>query len=283
MSAKPELVGVAERVAKQLGLENVTFCGKGAFKETYRVEDKNGKTVALKLVDRTKIDFARTEREITALKRCDSPRIAKVLDVKTFQAPDKRVFDIVLEEFFDGGSLEDNLKIANPTKEQVVQLATGLILAVRDLYPLQLVHRDIKPANIMFRKGSTEPVLVDFGLVRDLSQSSLTATWLPTGPGTPFYASPEQLNNDKAMIDWRSDQFSIGVVISHLLTGQHPYQVDSTNPNAAVVAVLERRGPTKEFQQAMQKMVLPAVVKMVCAWPVQRFSDPDQVLVTLKS
>jgi serine/threonine protein kinase len=283
MSAKPELVGVAERVAKHLGLENITFCGKGAFKETYRVEDKNGNAVALKLVDRAKIDFARTEREITALKRCDSPRIAKVLDVKTFRAPDKRVFDIVLEEFFDGGSLEDNLKTANPTKEQVVQLAAGLILAVRDLYPLQLVHRDIKPANIMFRKGSPDPVLVDFGLVRDLSQSSLTATWLPTGPGTPFYASPEQLNNDKTMIDWRSDQFSIGVVISHLLTGRHPYQVDSTNPNAAIVAVLQRRGPTKEFQQEMQTMALSAVAKMVSAWPVQRFSEPDQILVTLKS
>ena len=117
MNAKPELVGVAERVAKQLGLGNVTFCGKGAFKETYRVEDKNGKAVALKLIDRTKIDLARTEREITALKRCDSPRIAKVLDVKTFQESDKRVFDIVLEEFFDGGSLEDNLKVANLTRE----------------------------------------------------------------------------------------------------------------------------------------------------------------------
>jgi hypothetical protein len=57
------------------------------------------------------------------------------------------------------------------------------------------------------------PALVDFGLVRDLSETSLTASWLPRGPGTPLFASPEQLNNEKALIDWRSDQFSIGVIL----------------------------------------------------------------------
>lgn len=282
MSPPPELTTVAELVAVQLGLRGVAFCGKGAFKETFRTEDKDGTVIALKLVDRAKTDLVRTEREISALKRCDSPRIAKVYDTLTFQAPDKRTFDIVLEEFFDGGSLEDRLKVAAMTQQQLVNLAIGLFQAVRDLHPLQLVHRDIKPANIMFRKASSEPVLVDFGLVRDLSQTSLTATWLPNGPGTPFYASPEQLNNDKAMIDWRSDQFAIGVVAGHLLTGQHPYQTDPTSPSTAVYAALERRGPTKEFQATMKKIGLAPVVKMVSAWPVHRFPHPDQALAALK-
>jgi serine/threonine protein kinase len=223
MSITPELMAVAEMAAQEFGMGTVTFCGKGAFKETYRVQDKHGKAIALKLVDRTKINIERTEREIAALKRCKSSRIAQVLDTSTFKAPDKRIFDVVLEEFFDGGTLEDRLKIGRLTKPEAIDLAIGLLLAVRDLHPLQLVHRDIKPANVMFRTGFADPVLVDFGLVRDLSQSSLTATWLARGPGTPFYSSPEQLNNDKGMIDWRCDQFSIGVTICHILTEQHPY------------------------------------------------------------
>lgn len=263
MSALPELMEVAEAVAKELGLATPVFCGKGAFKETYHVQGKDHKAIALKLVDRAKIDFVRTEREINSLQRCDSPRIAKVLGTHIFKAADRRIFDIVLEEFFDGGSLEDRLKLSPMTKPEVVELSIGLLLAVSDLHPLQLVHRDIKPANVMFRKGSSDPVLVDFGLVRDLSQTSLTATWLPRGPGTPFYASPEQLNNEKALIDWRSDQFSIGVVAGHLLTNQHPYQTDSASPGTAIHAALERRGPTQEFQQAMNDLGLMAVTKMV--------------------
>jgi hypothetical protein len=58
MSVEPELMVVAEAVAKELGLAAPAFCGKGAFKETYRVEGKDRKPVALKLVDRAKIDFA---------------------------------------------------------------------------------------------------------------------------------------------------------------------------------------------------------------------------------
>jgi serine/threonine protein kinase len=281
MSDGPELVAIAELVAHQLKYKAPHFCGKGAFKETYRIEDNAGGIVALKLVDRAKINVERTDREIEALKRCNSLRVAKVLATTTFSAPDKRIFDVVVEEFFDGGSLEDRLKAGNLSQHEVIDLVEGLILAVKELQP-NLVHRDIKPANIMFRKNRPEPVLVDFGLVRDLSQTSLTASWWPSGPGTPFFASPEQLTNDKALIDWRSDQFAIGVVAGLLLTGRHPYQVDLANPNAAVYAVSERRGPSPDFKTAMMQAGLPAIIKMVQPWPVLRFSDPDSVLAALR-
>lgn len=281
MSDKPELTGIAELVARQLGYGNPQFCGKGSFKETYRSEDGSGRVVALKLVDRTKINVERTDREVEAMKRCSSLRIAKVFVTTTFTGPDKRIFDIVVEEFFDGGSLEDRLKTSSLSKQEVTELVQGLILAVKDLQP-NLVHRDIKPANIMFRKNQREPVLVDFGIVRDLSQTSLTASWWPSGPGTPFFSSPEQLTNDKHLIDWRSDQFAIGVIASLLLTGGHPYQVDPANPNVAVYAVSERRGPAPDFKDAMMKAGLPAIIQMVQPWPVQRFSNPDGVLAALK-
>ena len=274
MSVTPQLTDIALAVAKRHGLADISFCGKGAFKETFKATGSNG-VVALKLVDRAKIDLDRTEREISALKRCNSPQIAKVFDSFVFAASGGRTFDIVIEEFLDGGSLEDRLKTRRLSLAEVVSLARGLACAVRDMFPLQLVHRDIKPANVMFRKGSDEPVLVDFGLVRDLNESSLTATWLPHGPGTPYYSSPEQLNNDKGLIDWRSDQFSIGVLISVLLTELHPYQVDQSNPNAAIYATLQRKGPADEFQQRMNEFGLAQVIKMLRPWPVQRLANPD--------
>ena len=282
MSDQPELTAIAGLVAGKLGYRSVSFCGKGSFKETFRVEDTRGNPLALKLVDRTKISVERTDREIEALKRCDSPRIAKVFDTRTFTAPDTRIFDVVVEEFFDGGSLEEWLNNRRASQQEVIDLVVGLLLAVRDLRPHRLVHRDIKPANIMFRKGKPDPVLVDFGIVRDLSQTSLTATWLPQGPGTPFFASPEQLNNEKALIDWRSDQFAIGVIASLLLSDRHPYQTDPANPNTAVHAVSERRGPAPEFQQRMKELGLPSIIRMVQPWPVQRFAEPNHALALLK-
>ena len=69
-------------------MEGIAFCGKGAFKETYRVQDKSGGALALKLIDRTKINIERTQREIAAVKRCKSRRIARVLDTRIFTAPE---------------------------------------------------------------------------------------------------------------------------------------------------------------------------------------------------
>jgi len=283
MNAKPELTEIAKLIAGEMGLTDVHFCGKGAFKETFRVKDKNQRFCALKLVDRTKIDLVRTEREIEALKRCDSQRVAKFFGTRNFTSPDGRLFDVMLEEFFDGGSLEEKILSAALSKTEVINLAEGLFWAVRDLHQAKLVHRDIKPANIMFRNGNPDPVLVDFGLVRDLSQISITASWLPHGPGTPLFASPEQLNNEKAYIDWRSDQFSIGVMISLLLTNRHPYQTDPANLASAIPATHQRKGPSHEFKTTMTNLGLPSVVKMVSAWPVQRFSNPDQVLLTFQT
>jgi hypothetical protein len=60
MNVNPELAKIAELVAHELGLTGVKFCGKGAFKETFQASDKTGKHIALKLVDRTKIDLVRS-------------------------------------------------------------------------------------------------------------------------------------------------------------------------------------------------------------------------------
>jgi len=75
----------------------------------------------------------------------------------------------------------------------------------------------------MFRSGSDNPVLVDFGLVRALDDSSITQSWLMMGPGTPYFASPEQLNNDKYLISWLSDQFSLALTTAFALTSRHPF------------------------------------------------------------
>lgn len=280
MSA-PDLRLIADEAAKMRNLTVDEFCGKGAFKETFKAAHPDGAVVALKIVDRDKISEARTDREIEALRRCVTPRIAKLVERWSFPASDGKVYDVVLEEFLDGGSLEDRMKGGAPTQVEVMKLAGGIALAVKELQGLNLVHRDIKPANVMFRKGSDEPVLVDFGLVRDLAQTSLTLSWLPHGPGTPFYAPPEQLNNDKSLIDWRADQFSIGVLAVEMLIGRHPYQTAAMNSTEAIYATSERRSVSPEFLDAMQQRSLHVLVRMVRPWPVQRFSHPDILLAEL--
>jgi serine/threonine protein kinase len=259
------------------------YIGAGAFKEAYRVVDARGGPFALKIFDPSKCDIARAEREIISMRRCSSPYIGKFIDsgVSVFNGMS---YLYVLEEFFDGGTLKDRLLSGCVLPLQtVIGYSKCLLGAVNHIKSLLLVHRDIKPENIMFRCGDETATLVDFGLVRDLSGESLTLSFLPHGPGTPFFASPEQLNNDKHLIDWRSDQFSVGVVLGLCLYGIHPYQEDGESSGSVVTNVLNRKGFSTFFRSKADENIFQLVKKMTAPWPICRFSDPSVIVTVLES
>jgi hypothetical protein len=93
-----------------------------------------------------------------------------------------------------------------------------------------------------------------------------------------LYASPEQLTNDKAIIDWRSDQFSLGVVFGFAGLGMHPFARLGDQPAQTVVRVERREGPAPEFIEAARNAGFPALPHMVGNWPVQRIRKPADLL-----
>jgi serine/threonine protein kinase len=118
---------------------------------------------------------------------------------------------------------------------------------------------------------------VDFGLVRDLVDTSLTQTWLMRGPGTPFFAPPEQLRNEKAMIDWRADQFSLGVVMALSVFGFHQYQDDGVQPQQTVDRVAERSAQSDRFLNAAAQARMHFLIRMTAPWPVERYRVPVEL------
>jgi len=235
--------------------------------------------VALKIFDPIKCNLSRAEREIEAMRRCDSPFIGKVYDWGEIRTDDSTSFLFLVEEYIPGGTLTERLRSTSPSVIQVCDYGSTLMRAVYHLKDNSLVHRDIKPDNIMFRSGGDDvPILVDFGLVRDLSCSSITPTHFQHGPGTPFFASPEQLNNEKSLIDWRSDQFSVGVVLCLCLTGSHPYQQPGQNKMQVVEQVYSRATFSALIFEKINEVGCGFLMKMVSPWPVERFAHPDLLI-----
>ncbi len=110
--------------------------------------------------------------------------------------------------------------------------------------------------------------------MRDLNAESLTGTWVMSGPGTLYYAAPEQMNNEKQMTDWRTDQFSCGILLSKCAIGLHPYDYGVET----LQAIAERRATTKEFNEAIAKCRYPVLGKMVEGWPVKRYRDVSKLI-----
>jgi serine/threonine protein kinase len=256
---------------------NYTFirsCDAGAFKKTFHVQD--GSTdLALKLVVNP-IDPARVQREIDALRACSHPNISRLLGAGTINHQGAPLVYFV-EEFLSGGTLGARLRGGVLSRAEGRHVAVSLADALSHLAPRGIVHRDIKPENVMYREDGT-PVLVDLGIARHLDESSLTQDWLARGPGTPAFSAPEQLNNAKHLIDWRTDQFSLGITLSMALLGMHPYSGDLILDQVLVDRMTRRDPPTTRFIDAAKDTRLDLLIKMVEPWPIKRFLQPRQLV-----
>jgi len=265
-----ELEEVARKICGERGLQFIKPEGEGTFKETFQVRMAGGKSIALMLY-KAKTVTRRDKREIDSMLRCNHKHIARLLSVETYCFNGQNLLAIT-EEYLPGGTLGQKGRL---TTAQCLAIGDQLIDALCHIAPLNLVHRDIKPENIMFTADGVTPVLTDFGVVRVLSDSSLTPTWAARGPGTPFFSSPEQLNNEKDLIDWRSDQFSLGIVLASLTLGDHPYRLPGMPDEDVVERVSSRGGPSNHFLRGVDAARLPALLRMAAPWPVDRFRKPD--------
>lgn len=273
--AKEGLEDAAIDFCKRQQFEYCGTAGGGAFKTVFKAITPQANLIALKLL-RTR--SPRTSREVEAIRRCSHPHIATLHEAGTFTFRETEI-DYTVEEFLPGGSLADRISQMRVSRQEAITLGSALIQALAHIRPLGIVHRDIKPANIVYRSDNVTPVLVDFGLVRDLTSSSLTQTWLSMGPGTPLFAPPEQLNNNKELIDWRSDQFSLGVTISLAFLGIHPYQYPNEIEitEQVVNRVASRQRPRPDFESLCATHGVQCLPRMVSPWPIGRVRKPEEL------
>lgn len=216
------------------GLDSAELVNRGGQKAVYRAVIA-GKEVALKLIaappsastDGDEVDWnssvERAQREVGILEQVDIPVLVGQgpigLDSCEVNSANWMYFT---EEWIEGTTLRVKIRQGRLPPESVARLGMDLVQAVCWLYGRGIVHRDIKPENIMWSIDRDRFVLLDPGIALDLHGRSLTR--LPMVVGTMAYLSPEQMDPiHKRNLDFRSDLFSIGVVMYEAATGEHPF------------------------------------------------------------
>ncbi|OGV50285.1 MAG: hypothetical protein A2017_06770 [Lentisphaerae bacterium GWF2_44_16] len=143
--------------------------------------------------------------------------------VTAFDAGVDKGFYYLAISYIDGTELMDRIKIDTkiPEKEALFiirDIADALKYAWNKF---KILHRDIKPANIMIDSEGM-PKLMDMGISKTVSEEGAQMTMAGTIIGTPHYMSPEQGMGEKD-IDCRSDIYSLGATLYHMVTGTVPY------------------------------------------------------------
>ena len=276
-SIEEELADAALEYCQQRGYKLVSVLGQGASKRVYRVSAADS-DLAVKLVVISG-DPSRLLREVAALNESRHPNIARLIGAELWQYQAMHLL-VVVEEFVSGGTLEERLRSGPMSPRDALIVGKQLTDVLALLKERRLVHRDIKPANILFNSDGT-PVLTDFGIVRALDMPALTKDYLAMGPGTPKYAAPEQLNNQKDLIDWRTDQFGLAVVLSESVLARHPFQEPNGNIHAAIGDVAARKEIPKTTAIALEKLGLSMLIKALAPWPAMRYRTPQDLMEAL--
>lgn len=167
------------------------------------------------------VGLERIKREIDFLKKIDSKYYPKNYD---FLVDMTQKEFLIIEEYVPCISYTEVQKYYNE-EIKIIDLLKKLIDALSLLWSNDIVHRDLKPDNILFLEDF-QPRIIDLGIARFLNMSSLTKTFALRGPCTPIYAAPEQLRNEKNIIDVRTDLFAIGIILLELIHGYHPFHPD---------------------------------------------------------
>lgn len=162
-------------------------------------------------------------REASILACLDHPTLPKVSDYFSEENQDYLVMDFVPGQ--DLKAIMDEARRAGRFLEerQVLDWATQLCDALEYLHTQNppIVHRDIKPANIKLTPDGRIK-LVDFGLVKLLADNDDRTITVLQGRGTAAYTPLEQYGGDAGHTDARSDIYSLGATLYHLLTHQPP-------------------------------------------------------------
>lgn len=198
--------------------------GSGGMGSVYLARDTSlRRSVALKTLGSgtspTEIALERFHREARVAAEFRHPNLCKVIDVGEIDGVHYLTMELIA-----GRSLADMLQpgVALPPVSSSVAIAQGVASGLAEAHRFGVIHRDLKPSNIII-EANGNPVIVDFGLARgDVEgESSLTETGVFLG--TRNYASPEQWQEDPALIGPPSDIYSLGVILYQMLCGKLPF------------------------------------------------------------
>jgi Tol biopolymer transport system component/predicted Ser/Thr protein kinase len=242
--------------------------GRGSFGEVYRAWDTRlDREVALKLLP-AQPAAGDVVNEGRLLARVRHPNVVAIYGAEQIGS---RVG--LWMEFVHGRTLDQALKDGRTfSVTEIVDIGIELGRAVAAVHDASLLHRDIKAQNVALANDG-RVVLMDFGAGRDLSEhppSDLT--------GTPLYLAPEVLDGQPASV--RSDIYSIGVLLYHLLTGGYPVNGNTLEE----LRTAHARGPRAALQQLRPDLpprILSVVEKSLATNPSARYATAHEIAVDL--
>lgn len=255
-------------LARRYGLQELI--GGGGMADVYKAQDKLlDRAVAVKILHQQYANDAefveKFRREATAAAKLAHPNIVNIYDVGEDGGS-----QYIVMEYVSGPTLKEVIQQKGCLEPiEAVRIAKEIASALESAHRNNLVHCDIKPHNILVMPDGHIKV-TDFGIARAVSAS--TMTYSGSVMGSVHYFSPEQAKG--TVITTKSDVYSLGVVLYEMLTGQLPFNGE-TSVSIALKHLQEEPVPIRQLNQSIPPVLEAIVQKAMSKDPADRPSSTE--------
>ncbi|MGB6832269.1 MAG: protein kinase [Candidatus Acidiferrum sp.] len=253
--------------------EIVRLLGQGGMGAVYQAHDRElERQVAVKVI---RADMAanpeilrRFKQELILARQITHKNVIRIFDLGQADG-----IKFITMEYIEGENLQSVLrrkKKLDPA--EAANIIAQVCRALEAAHAEGVIHRDLKPQNIMLDKSGRAYVM-DFGIARSMLGAGMTQTGALIG--TPDYMSPEQAKGQT--LDARSDLFSVGIIFYEILSGQVPFDADTTM-GKLWKRTNEPARPLGELDKAIPQPLSDIVRKCLEIDPQKRFGSTTELL-----
>lgn len=256
-----EIVGQRYRIRRLLG--------RGGMSTVWLADDTaTNKLVAVKLLNQELSDNPefrqRFQNEAAAARSVSSPNVVRIVTYQESRTAGHDACYIVME-YIRGESLSEVLqRLDNLPEHLVIDVIEQTAHGLSAIHAAGLIHRDIKPGNLLVTPEGTVKI-TDFGIAKAAEAVPLTRTGMVVG--TAQYVSPEQAQGKS--VQPATDIYSLGCVAYEIVSGQRPFQGDST----VAIAVAHISQPPPPLPPSVDPRLRELIGIMLRKDPQRRYAD----------
>lgn len=256
----------------------IKHIGSGGMGEIFLAEDVGlGRLAALKFLS---VEFAEDEehlhrflREAKAVSVLNHPNIMTVYEIGEIGSS-----RYIAAEYIRGVNLRQHINGKPLDRREALRIAAQIAAGLEAAHEAGIMHRDIKPDNIMIRDDGLVKIL-DFGAAKRELQAGAISHLTEPGKviGTVAYMSPEQTRGKT--LDARTDLWSLGVVLSEMLTGNQPFDGESKADTIALILTEDPPPLDESIPEQLRKIVARSLEKKTD----KRYQTAKELLDELKT
>jgi serine/threonine protein kinase len=276
-----ERLNPGDRLGKYKVLAHIATGGMGT---VYKASDEQlGRFVALKVLDNSLAQKPNTLERFRREARHAAKLVHKNI-VTLYEYGEANGRHFLALEYVDGIDLYDYIiRKGRLSPEESRRILVQAVQALDHAYKQGITHRDIKPSNFLLTRDRDRMrvKLTDLGLARKSDEEDFRVTRAGSTVGTVDYMSPEQAR-DSAAADIRSDIYSLGCTLYHMLTGNPPFSEGGLGER--ILKHIQEEAPdVRQFNPLVSEEMWTLLRRMLAKQPDDRFQTPAELLKALKA